>query len=73
LTLVVERCRTNRWTGAAVARFASSLGRRSLNEFAPPGQLKRYPSPLLKTREGAMFWLVVEMATIGATRLRARF
>jgi hypothetical protein len=30
-----------RWTGAAVARFASKLVRRGLNEFAPPGQLGR--------------------------------
>jgi hypothetical protein len=33
---------TTRWTGAAVARFASSLVRRDLNEIAPPGQLRRY-------------------------------
>jgi len=37
-----ERHITNRWTGAAVARFASTLVRRRLNEIAPPGQLKRW-------------------------------
>jgi hypothetical protein len=31
-----------RWTGAAVACFASSLARRNLNGIAPPGQLKRW-------------------------------
>jgi hypothetical protein len=38
---------TNRWTGAAVARFASSLARRRLNEIAPPGQLRRWVAHLL--------------------------
>jgi hypothetical protein len=40
VSLSVPR-RTTRWTGAAVACFASSLVRRSLNEVAPPGQLRR--------------------------------
>jgi hypothetical protein len=34
-----RRGRTTHWTGAAGACFASSLVRRRLNEFAPPGQL----------------------------------
>jgi hypothetical protein len=33
---------TNRWTGAAGACFASNMVRRRLDEFAPPGQLKRW-------------------------------
>ena len=33
---------TNRWTGAAGACFALSLVRRSLDEYAPPGQLRRW-------------------------------
>jgi hypothetical protein len=36
-----QRRRTNRWTGAAVGCFVTSKMRRRLNEFAPPGQLKR--------------------------------
>jgi len=35
-------CPANRWTRAAGACFASSVVRRRLNEFAPPGQLHRY-------------------------------
>ena len=40
--MVIGRSRTNRWTGAAVACFASNLVPRRLNEIAPPGQLRRY-------------------------------
>src|SRR5882762_4573440 len=40
-SLATGRRRTNRWTGAAVARFASSLVRRRLNDLAPPAQLNR--------------------------------
>jgi hypothetical protein len=41
---VTNSRRTSRWTGAAVACFASSLVRRRLREIAPPGQLKRWVS-----------------------------
>jgi hypothetical protein len=62
---ILTRCRTNRWTGAAVARFASSLIWRYLNEFAPPGQLNRSVSylfigmtrnQLLKIWRNLWFW-----------------
>src|SRR5438132_13174063 len=33
---------TNRWTGTAIARFASCLFRRNWNEFAPLGHLNRW-------------------------------
>src|ERR1700730_13765150 len=38
----MTRRRTNRWTGAAGACFASNLVGRRLNEIAPAGQLERY-------------------------------
>ena len=41
-----ERRRTNRWTRAAGACFASSLVRRYLIEFAPPRQLRRSTAAL---------------------------
>jgi hypothetical protein len=50
--------RTNRWTGAAVARFASSLVRRSLNEFAPPGQLNRSAAANETKRARFVDWAV---------------
>jgi len=40
----IQELSSNRWTGAAVAHFASSLVRRCLNEFAPPRQLNRWAS-----------------------------
>jgi hypothetical protein len=39
---LMRRRPTNRWTGAAVGRFTSSLVRRRLDGIAPPGQLNRY-------------------------------
>src|SRR6266567_1290318 len=63
-----RRHRTNRWTRAAVARFATRLVRRRVLRFAPPRQLHRSASPLsiMIARSATVMILLVGLLSSGA-------
>src|SRR4029434_1379291 len=58
----MTRCRTTRWTGAAEACFTSSLVRRMVREFTPPGQLRRWAATHIDhSSEKAMHSLLLSL------------